>query len=179
MTIFQKHCSEKKNLFWQILSRVGILTFILLRKLLFTSKWPIPEDPQKVGDQIQITCMNRFFNLTNSASSNASVQFWSITFINVLLSFFKHYLATDGTYCPLEKLKYSLVTETQGNDNHHWEVQDILYNHLQKSWLVKTEAVVLLLKYKPLWSPKLEHTIINQAWTTTDSEQDTAFTVFV
>lgn len=68
------------------------------------------------------------------------------------------YLATDGTYCPLKKLKYSLVTETQGNDNHHWEVQDILYNHLQKSWLVKTEAVVLLLKYKPLWSPKLEST---------------------
>lgn len=48
-----------------------------------------------------------------------------------------------------------------------------------KAWLIKTKAVVLLLKYKPLWSPKLEHIVIGQAWTTTDTKQDTAFTVFV
>lgn len=40
-------------------------------------------------------------------------------------------------------------------------------------------AVVLLLKYKPVWSPRVKHIIINQAWMTIDSKQDTAFTVFV
>lgn len=40
-------------------------------------------------------------------------------------------------------------------------------------------AVVLLLKYKPMWSPRLKHIIINQAWMTIDSKQATAFTNFV